>query len=108
MPWIPCPSFFGNSEAFVFQGHPTIRIYRPTRINDNFMYYNSGTKTLSNGIGFGGQMDYYGWFINDDFESGQSRAQPTSTTYGNPQLSKFTDFKIDSGIDSFISRVMVY
>jgi hypothetical protein len=92
VPFVPNPKFFGDSRAFVFSSS---RLYRATRFNENYTYYNHGQQTLPNGIGFGGQLHYFGWFLSSDFENGQSMAEPTSTTYGNPQLSKSNFFKLD-------------
>jgi hypothetical protein len=93
-PFIPSPKFDGDARCFVFSGNP-LRLYRPTRINENYVYYNHGQQTLPNGIGFGGQIDYFGWFVCNDVERGQSMAQPISTTYGNPQLSDQQLFTVD-------------
>ncbi len=52
-------------------------------------------QTLPNGLGMGGQLEYFGLWIDGDFETGHSKAQPTSTTYGNPQLSASEVFVLD-------------
>ena len=62
--------------------------------NNNFQYFNFATKTLPNGLGFGGQFGYFGLLLNEDFETGHSKAQPLSTTYNSPQLSGKPEFKI--------------
>ena len=43
----------------------------------------------------GGQLNYFGFWLDDDFGSGHSRGQPSCTTYGNPPLSAQEEFKID-------------
>lgn len=43
----------------------------------------------------GGQMNYYGLWLDDDFGTGHSRGQPSCTTYGSPPLAAQEDFKID-------------
>ena len=88
------PKFYGSSSNFLFSSNP-LRIYNSTGYNSNFLYFNHGQKTLINGIGLGGQMDYFGLFIDEDF-NGHSRAEPNSTTYGNPQLSHNAEFSIDT------------
>ena len=45
--------------------------------------------------GMGGQLNYFGFWLDDDFGSGHSRGQPTSTTYGSPPLAAQEEFKID-------------
>lgn len=54
-----------------------------------------GAQTLTNGLGFGGQIDYFALFIKSDFTSGHSRASPISTTFASPQLSRQPEFKIE-------------
>lgn len=44
----------------------------------------------------GGQHDYFGLWLDSDFGRGHSRARPTCTTYGSPQLSAEEDFSLDS------------
>ena len=43
----------------------------------------------------GGQLNYFGFWLDDDFGSGHSRGQPACTTYGSPVLSAEEDFKLD-------------
>ncbi|KAJ3129153.1 hypothetical protein HK098_002394 [Nowakowskiella sp. JEL0407] len=59
-------------------------------------YLHSGTKTFPNGLGFGGQLDYFGLFISEDFTVGHSKANPRSSTFGNPRLSNKEEFMIES------------
>lgn len=40
-------------------------------------------------------MNYFGFWLDDDFGSGHSRGQPSCTTYGSPPLSAQEEFKID-------------
>jgi len=88
------PKFYGNASSFVFQLAPQQIKYKAVGHNENFQYINYGTKTLFNGIGMGGQFDFFGWVINEDFETGHSRGNPSST-YGNPCLASSPDFKVD-------------
>ena len=48
------------------------------------------------GIGMGGQMDYFGLWIDQNFETGHSRAGPKSTTFNSNVLASESDFKIDT------------
>jgi len=43
----------------------------------------------------GGQHNYFGLWLSTEFGKGHSKAKPTSTTYGNTQLSAKEDFLID-------------
>ncbi|KAF9157552.1 hypothetical protein DFQ26_008610 [Actinomortierella ambigua] len=93
--WEQGPKFYGTDRSFLFTIYPQFRIYRPTRVNQNYQYLDSGTKTLPNGIGFGGQFRYFGLWLASDFCSGHSAAEPICSTYGSPRLSKQQQFKLD-------------
>ncbi|KAF9388886.1 hypothetical protein CPC16_006204 [Podila verticillata] len=93
--WEQGPKFYGTDRSFLFTIRPTFRIYRPTRVNNNFQYLDSGTKTLPNGMGFGGQLRYFGLWLASDFQSGQSAAEPYCSTYQSPRLSKQQNFKLE-------------
>jgi hypothetical protein len=47
------------------------------------------------GMGFGGQLRYFGLWLASDFQSGQSAAEPLCSTYQSPRLSKQQNFKLD-------------
>jgi len=51
-------------------------------------------KTKSNSKGYGGQLNYFGLWIDGNFETGHSKAKPLSTTYNSPCLSGKESFKI--------------
>ncbi|ORY02243.1 TLD-domain-containing protein [Basidiobolus meristosporus CBS 931.73] len=89
------PRFYGCSDNFLFTINPNLRVYSTSRYNENFQYFNVGTKTLPNGFGMGGQYEYFGLWINSDFETGHSRAGPFCSTYNSPQLSHSEYFDID-------------
>lgn len=44
----------------------------------------------------GGQLEYFGLWLDSDFGHGHSRARPRCTTYGSPQLSGDEDFTVDT------------
>lgn len=91
-PWIRDVNF-SDSESFVFKLSPEIQIYRSTGINSNHSYYNHGSKTFPNGIGFGGQLDYFAIYL-ESLERGHSRGDP-STTFNNPQFTSEPEFQVD-------------
>ncbi|KAG0000107.1 hypothetical protein BGZ80_002673 [Entomortierella chlamydospora] len=93
--WEQKPNFYGSDRSFLFTIQPKFRIYRPSRVNNNFQYLDYGTKTLPNGIGFGGQLRYFGLWLESDFSTGQSAAEPLCSTFQSPSLSKKQDFKLD-------------
>lgn len=93
--WECRPKFYGSSSCFLFTLNPHYGIYTPTMYNENFMYLNQGQATLLNGLGMGGQMDYFGLWIDSSFNHGHSKAKPKCTTYGSPQLSADPEFEVD-------------
>lgn len=46
--------------------------------------------------GLGGQLNYFGLWIDFTFNNGHSKAVPKCTTYGSPQLSGSPEFVVDS------------
>lgn len=44
----------------------------------------------------GGQFDFFGLWIDQEFGIGHSKAKPLCTTYKSPQLSKSENFKIEA------------
>ena len=92
--WNPSPKFSGTSRCFLFSCQPNIAIYQATGCNENYMYFNHGQDTMPNGIGMGGQLGYFGFWLDYDFGSGHSHAKPQCTTFNSLQLSKEANFTI--------------
>jgi len=90
--WKANAQFTGSGECFLFQIRPCLRVFHTSSHNENYMYLNSGQETLPNGLGMGGQLEYFGLHLSDDFGRGCSR---TCSTYNSPQLSKQTQFMFD-------------
>ncbi|XP_071448939.1 MTOR-associated protein MEAK7 [Hetaerina americana] len=90
--WDLGPKFYGDDRSFLFSLSPKMGIYRPTGYNDHFMYLDVQQQTLPNGLGMGGQFNYFGMWLDADFGSGH--CSKSCTTYDCPQLSKETEFKI--------------
>ncbi|KAI8914861.1 TLD-domain-containing protein, partial [Powellomyces hirtus] len=89
------PNFFGNSSSFLYSLRPRMGIYQSTGYNSNYQYMNHGAATYPNGLGFGGQLDYFGLWISSSFEGGHSKASPRSTTFDSPRLSNKEEFTLD-------------
>ncbi|XP_027629283.1 TLD domain-containing protein 1 [Tupaia chinensis] len=85
--WEVKPQFQGDNRCFLFSIAPRMAVYTHTGYNDHYMYLNHGQQTIPNGLGMGGQHDYFGLWVDADFGKGHSRAKPTCTTYNSPQLS---------------------
>lgn len=60
-------------------------------LDDNQYFFFFFTPTQ----GMGGQFDYFGLWIDQDYGKGHSRAKPKCTTYDSPQLSGSENFVID-------------
>lgn len=94
-PWILKPKFYGDSSCFLFSLYPNLNLSVGSGHNDNFMYMNNGQYTLPNGIGMGGQMGYWGLWIDSEYGIGQSNI--SCSTYSDYSiLSATKDFKIDA------------
>ena len=95
--WEIHPKFRGDGECFLFTALPKLEVFnKPTFYNKHFMYYQMHADTLPNGLGMGGQFDYFGLWLSADFGKGHSRAKPKCTTYASKQLSGREDFSIHS------------
>ncbi|XP_034493690.1 MTOR-associated protein MEAK7 isoform X3 [Ailuropoda melanoleuca] len=90
--WEVKPQFQGDDTCFLFSISPHMAVYTSTGYNDHYMYLNHGQQTIPNGLGMGGQHNYFGLWIDVDFGKGHSKAQPKCTTYNSPQLSAQEDF----------------
>lgn len=96
--WQFSSEFQGTNRSFLYKSHPFLEIYDCVggSYNDHYMYLNIGQETMPNGLGMGGQHDFFGLWLDQDFGNGHSRAKPKCTTYKSPQLSEEENFKIDS------------
>ncbi|CAH2324077.1 Hypothetical predicted protein [Pelobates cultripes] len=94
--WEVKPQYQGDTRCFLFTASPNLDVYTYTGYNDHYMYLNHGQQTMPNGLGMGGQHNYFGLWIDSDYGTGHSKAKPRCTTYNSPQLSAKEDFTIDS------------
>eukprot|EP00730_Choanoeca_flexa_P000750 TRINITY_DN10322_c0_g1_i7.p1 TRINITY_DN10322_c0_g1~~TRINITY_DN10322_c0_g1_i7.p1 ORF type:complete len:414 (+),score=85.47 TRINITY_DN10322_c0_g1_i7:101-1342(+) len=92
-PWTIQPAFYGKDNCFVFSCTPSLQLHFASGLNSNFQYCNQGMQTLPNGLGMGGQLEYFALFVNNDLLTGHCRGDP-STTFRNPRLSAQETFKI--------------
>ncbi|NXH10942.1 TLDC1 protein, partial [Bucco capensis] len=94
--WEVKPQFQGDHRCFLFSVFPSLAVYTCTGYNDHYMYLNQGQQTMPNGLGMGGQHEYFGLWIDSDYGKGHSKAKPRCTTYNSPQLSAKEDFTLDA------------
>ncbi|XP_069492344.1 MTOR-associated protein MEAK7 isoform X2 [Ambystoma mexicanum] len=93
--WEMKPQFQGDTRCFLFTILPHVEVFMYSGFNNHYMYLNSGQQTMPNGLGMGGQHDYFGLWIDSNFGKGHSKAKPKCTTYNSPQLSGSETFSID-------------
>lgn len=94
--WYEKPTFYGSSTNFLFSVLPNFAIYHASGLNENFQYMEVAKQSLPNGLGMGGQLDYFGLWLSANFTHGHSKSEPLSTTYSNPCLSSTPEFSIDT------------
>ncbi|KAI9031277.1 TLD-domain-containing protein [Hyaloraphidium curvatum] len=93
--WKPTPKFYGDSKCFIFRLQPDIVIYPATGYNDNYQWFEYATQSLPNGLGMGGQMDFFAlWISAANFYKGHSKGNP-STTFNSYPLTKDLDFELE-------------
>jgi hypothetical protein len=60
--WKKSKGFYGDSNAFIFQLHPTLAVFNPTGNETNFIH-------LQDGLGFGGTKDMPRLYIPASMEA---------------------------------------
>uniref|UniRef100_A0A670YXC6 MTOR-associated protein MEAK7 n=1 Tax=Pseudonaja textilis TaxID=8673 RepID=A0A670YXC6_PSETE len=94
--WEVKPQFQGNDTCFLFSISPSLAVFTCSGYNNHYMYLNHGQQTMPNGLGMGGQHEYFGLWVDSNFGQGHSKAKPRCTTYNSPQLSAKENFLLDS------------
>ena len=89
-PWAIGPKFFGENTSFLFTLNPRQYMYEATTYNTNYQYLNVKAKTMPNGLGMGGQLEYFGLWL--DAEYGKGKCAPSCSSFAAPQLSKEENF----------------
>ena len=89
-PWAVGPKFFGDNTSFLFNLYPKKYNYEALRYNSNYQYLNSKAKTFPNGLGMGGQLEFFGLWL--DAEYGKGKCAPSCSSFASPQLSRNEDF----------------
>lgn len=91
--WNLKPKFVGNESAVLFKLEPKMQSFDTSGYNDHYQYLNINQQTMPNGLGMGGQFQYWGLWIDCEYGLGQS--SETCTTFKNyKQLSKSKAFHV--------------
>ncbi|EDV99216.1 MTOR-associated protein MEAK7 [Drosophila grimshawi] len=91
--WSLKPQFGGDNTSLLYTLSPAMRCFTSTGFNDHYQYLNLNQQTMPNGLGMGGQFEFWGLWLDCMFGEGQS--VESCTTYGDyVQLSKRKQFKI--------------
>eukprot|EP01006_Ploeotia_vitrea_P008214 TRINITY_DN19367_c0_g1_i1.p1 TRINITY_DN19367_c0_g1~~TRINITY_DN19367_c0_g1_i1.p1 ORF type:complete len:286 (-),score=56.17 TRINITY_DN19367_c0_g1_i1:647-1504(-) len=89
--------FFGTNRSFVFNLHPQNKLYTPSGYNSNFLYYNEQPEIPKlRGFGMGGQVEYFGWFVDGGLDHGHSWARSLCYTFDSPCLAGAEKFDVDT------------
>ncbi|KAJ1629760.1 TLD-domain-containing protein [Pavlovales sp. CCMP2436] len=92
--WTLGPKFNGGYSCFLFRLTPELQLFGTSGYSTNFMYINDGKKEVPNGVGFGGQVGYFGFFINDGLDTGEASGQ--CATFDGGVYDQHTRFDIDT------------
>ncbi|XP_058819255.1 MTOR-associated protein MEAK7 [Topomyia yanbarensis] len=91
--WALGPNYVGNDSSFLFTLRPKMRCFSATGYNDHYQYLNLSQQTMPNGMGMGGQHNYWGMWLDSEYGVGES--SETCTTYkGYFQLSATNKFTV--------------
>ncbi|XP_067622474.1 MTOR-associated protein MEAK7 isoform X2 [Eurosta solidaginis] len=91
--WSLKSNFYGNESSMLYTLSPAMRCFTSTGYNDHYQYLNLNQQTMPNGLGMGGQFNYWALWIDSNYGQGQS--SESCTTYRDyVQLSKRKDFRI--------------
>eukprot|EP01024_Parvocaulis_polyphysoides_P041349 TRINITY_DN3791_c0_g1_i5.p1 TRINITY_DN3791_c0_g1~~TRINITY_DN3791_c0_g1_i5.p1 ORF type:complete len:428 (-),score=55.09 TRINITY_DN3791_c0_g1_i5:211-1494(-) len=90
--WEKKGQFSGSHSTFLFRLKPMFQVFKATGFNQNFQWCGHKFKELPNGFGYGGQIGYYGLFVDGQFEKGMSRSV---ATFQNESLSSSEEFEVD-------------
>lgn len=77
--WSLGPKFFGDDSSFLFTLAPRMRVFPSTGYNQHFQYLNLHQQTMPNGLAMGGQHNYCGLWLDQNY--GVGHTSETCTTY---------------------------
>nr|XP_048672521.1 MTOR-associated protein MEAK7 isoform X3 [Caretta caretta] len=99
----PCILILKDLDGYIFGGFASESWEVKPQFQDTFSYSETShtelpiiLQTIPNGLGMGGQHDYFGLWIDSNYGKGHSKAKPRCTTYNSPQLSANENFTLDA------------
>ncbi|CAB3361115.1 Hypothetical predicted protein [Cloeon dipterum] len=90
--WNVGPKFVGDNRCFLFSLRPKMAIYPTSGYNEHFQYLNVQQQTMPNGLGMGGQLDYFGLYLDANY--GKGFCSESCTTYHSPMMSTSKQFDV--------------
>ncbi|XP_055712905.1 MTOR-associated protein MEAK7 [Phlebotomus papatasi] len=91
--WCLSANFAGNTSTFLFTLRPKMRCFESTTYNDHYQYLNLHQQTMPNGLGMGGQHNYWGLWLDSEYGFGEC-SESCTTFKGYSQMSANKRFKI--------------
>mmetsp|Transcript_14574 Transcript_14574/g.49747 ORF Transcript_14574/g.49747 Transcript_14574/m.49747 type:complete len:476 (-) Transcript_14574:336-1763(-) len=92
--WHKSNKFYGDGRCFLFSSSPRMKIFPASNVNNNFMWLSTNLTSCSNGLGMGGQKDFWGIYVDTMLERGVCRA-PCSSFCKMPCLSSSPEFEFE-------------
>ena len=92
--WHKSNQFYGSSRAFLFSLAPKMRVFATSGYNNNYMWMSTNLTSCNNGLGMGGQKDFWGIFVDTNLEKGECRAPCSTFDKSMPCLSSEVTFEV--------------
>lgn len=93
--WQDSSKYIGTNENFLFSLTPQVKKLLPTGMKENYAYFFSNKKSYGNypvGIGFGGELKQFRFWIDEHLENGYIRS--SDVTYESGALLDSPSFEI--------------
>lgn len=101
--------FYGDSNCFLFSFDEQLKVYRPGNYNQNFQFFNHGSKyNKYNGLGMGGRIGFFSLSLDEDLKKGKTNAEtmtfPTTPCLCHP--SSCTDQPLEDQDPNFEAEMI--
>uniref|UniRef100_A0A1Q3F8M4 MTOR-associated protein MEAK7 n=1 Tax=Culex tarsalis TaxID=7177 RepID=A0A1Q3F8M4_CULTA len=91
--WALGPNYLGNDTSFLFTLRPKMRTFCASGYNDHYQYLNLHQQTMPNGLGLGGQHNYWGLWLDSEYGVGEC-SESCTTFKGYFQMSATKKFTV--------------